>query len=139
MNFEVYIFSTTLYYYTEYWILFFKVIIEFNFNIKCNLNGNLKNYKIHSFVNWFNWFWKYILVYLKVFSNRNVLKEFKECFKLNFKEKYSVRPFLSLGNNIGDEFWYTSSTFIFESHKWRRPPYGFAMRLFCLLKWFWFK
>ena len=88
LNFEVYIFSTTLYYYTEYWILYFKVIIECNFNIKCNLNGNLTNYESRSFENWFNWFWKYILVYLKVFSNRNVLKEFKECFKLNFKEVY---------------------------------------------------
>ena len=43
-----YIFSTTLYYYTEYWILYFKVIIECNFNIKCNLNGNLTNYESRS-------------------------------------------------------------------------------------------
>ena len=34
---------------------------------------------------------------------------------MNFKGICSVRPFLSLGNNFGDEFTHTSSTFIFES------------------------
>ena len=86
LNFEVYIFSTTLYYYTESWILYFKVILECNFNMKCNLNGNLTNYKIQNFENWFKWFWKYILVYLKLFSNWNVLKELKNVLNRILKE-----------------------------------------------------